>query len=64
MLTISLVMLFILLVAGLVVVFVAFPHRGQQVPQAPWLGEAMERIAERAPVLDPEADEVRAGHRR
>ncbi|MEV7428639.1 MULTISPECIES: hypothetical protein [unclassified Nocardioides] len=63
MLTISLVMLFIVLVAGLVVTYVAFPHRGQQVPQAPWLGEAMERVAERAPVLDPEADEA-AGARR
>lgn len=63
MLTISLVMLFIVLVAGLVVTYVAFPHRGQQVPQAPWLGEAMERVAERAPVLDPEADDA-AGARR
>ncbi|NHC22689.1 hypothetical protein G6553_05805 [Nocardioides sp. IC4_145] len=61
MLTISLVMVFILVVAGLVMTFVAFPHRGQQVPQAPWLGDAMSRVAERAPLLDPERDEVPAG---
>ncbi|MDN4172830.1 hypothetical protein QWY28_07760 [Nocardioides sp. SOB77] len=64
MLTISLVMLFILVVAGLVMTFVAYPHRGQQVPQAPWLGDAMSRLADRAPVLDPESDDVPAGHRR
>ncbi len=61
MLTISLVMVFILVVAGLVMTFVAFPHRGQQVPQAPWLGDAMSRVAERAPLLDPERDEAPAG---
>jgi hypothetical protein len=30
-------------VAGLVVAFVAFPHRGEDVPGAPWLGETMGR---------------------
>jgi hypothetical protein len=59
-LTISLVMVFILVVAGLVITFAAFPHRGQQVPQAPWLGEAMTRVAQRAPLLDREQDEVTA----
>lgn len=63
MLTISLVMLFVLVVAGLVMTFVAFPHRGQRVPQAAWLGDAMERLADRAPVLDPDRDEQRDEHR-
>ncbi|GGO70236.1 hypothetical protein [Nocardioides deserti] len=64
MLTISLVMVLILVVAGLVMTFVAYPHRGQQVPQAPWLGAAMTRVAERAPLLDREQDEVPAGRGR
>jgi len=38
-----LLMFAILLVAGAVVVYVAYPHRGEEVPGAPWLGEAMQR---------------------
>lgn len=38
-----LLMLVILLAAGAVVVYVAFPHRGEEVPGAPWLGEAVQR---------------------
>jgi hypothetical protein len=38
-----LLMVAILLVAGAVVVYVAFPHRGEEVPGAPWLGEAVKR---------------------
>jgi hypothetical protein len=38
-----LLMLVILVVAGAVVVYVAFPHRGEEVPGAPWLGEAVQR---------------------
>jgi hypothetical protein len=36
-------MLTILAIAGFVVLYVAFPHRGEDVPGAPWLGEAMKR---------------------
>ncbi len=58
MLTIVVVMLGILLVAGLVVAFAAYPHRGQQLPTAPWLGEAMaraaDRVTERVPTLAAE----------
>ena len=52
MLWIFLVMLVILALAGLVVTFVAFPHRGEEVPAAPWLGEAMTRAAEAMPTLE------------
>ncbi len=45
-------MLGIVLVAGLVVVYVAFPHRGRQVPNAPWLGRAMRSGVARLPTLD------------
>lgn len=43
MLLLALLMLLSLIVAGAVVVYVAFPHRGEEVPGAPWLGEAMQR---------------------
>lgn len=52
MLVVVLAMLGIVLLAGLVVVYVAYPHRGQDVPNAPWLGEAMRRTVDRLPTLD------------
>ena len=54
---ILLMMLGILLVAGLVFVYVAFPHRGEDIPGAPWLGDAMNRAADAVPVLDEEDGE-------
>ena len=54
MLFVVLAVLVSLVAAGLVVVYVAYPHRGEKVPYAPWLGEAMERATERAPVLEEE----------
>jgi hypothetical protein len=47
-----LAMLAILLLALLVVVYVAYPQRGQDVPGAPWLGDAMRRSVDRLPTLD------------
>lgn len=49
-------MLVVLVIAGLVVVYVAYPHRGQEVPRASWLGEAMTRAAEAAPLLTSEEE--------
>jgi len=43
MLVLALLMLVILAMAGAVVVYVAYPHRGEEVPGAPWLGDAMKR---------------------
>jgi hypothetical protein len=43
MLVLGLLMLAILVIAGAVVVYVAYPHRGEDVPGAPWLGDAMKR---------------------
>ncbi len=34
-------LLVILALAGLVTVFVAFPHRGEHIPHAEWLSDAM-----------------------
>jgi len=43
MVVLVLLMLLILLAAAAVVVYVAYPHRGEEVPVAPWLGEAVRR---------------------
>ena len=47
-------MLVIVAVAGLVVTFVAFPHRGEDVPGASWLGDAMTKAVDALPTLDNE----------
>jgi hypothetical protein len=52
-------MLGIVVLAGLVVVYVAYPHRGQEVPSAPWVGRAMRRGVRRLPTLDNQAAELR-----
>lgn len=57
MLLITVAMLVILVLAALVLVYAAFPHRGETVPGAPWLGEAMERAAEAAPVVETDDEQ-------
>ncbi len=53
-------MVVIVAVAGLVVAFTAFPHRGEDMPGVPWLGEAMDRASGALPTLDrEEAEETR-----
>ena len=49
-----LAMALILVVATVVVAYVAYPHRGEELPVAPWLGEAMKRGVDSLPVLDDE----------
>ena len=61
MLVVFIMMLVALVIAGLVALYVAYPHRGEQVPRAPWLGEAMTRAADAAPVLE---EHEHAEHRR
>jgi hypothetical protein len=58
---IVLTMLVVLVVAGLVVVYVAYPHRGEEIPAAPWLGEAMSKATGAAPVLEVEYDDSESG---
>jgi hypothetical protein len=43
MLVLGFLMVLILATAAGVVVYVAYPHRGEEVPGAPWLGDAMQR---------------------
>jgi hypothetical protein len=50
--TLVIAMLVILVLAALVVLYVAFPHRGEDVPAAPWLGDALRKGVESAPTLD------------
>jgi hypothetical protein len=54
---ILLAMIGIVLVAALVVVYVAYPHRGEEVPNLPWVGEAMRKGVQRLPTLDNLSDE-------
>jgi hypothetical protein len=54
--SILLAMLGIVLLAGLVVVYVAYPHRGEEVPNAPWVGDAMRKGVRLLPTLDNQGD--------
>ena len=49
---ILLAMLVILVLAGVVVLYVAYPHRGEEVPHTPWVGEAMRKGVHLLPTLD------------
>jgi hypothetical protein len=65
-LLILITMLVIIALAGVVLVYVAFPHRGEDLPVAPWLGDAMNTAADRLPTLEPEvgADWTPSGQQR
>ena len=52
MMSILFAMLAIVLLAGVVVLYVAFPHRGEDVPRVPWVGDAMRRGVNQLPTLD------------
>lgn len=41
-----------LLIAAAVAVYVAYPRRGEDVPHAPWLGDAMKRGVDALPTID------------
>ncbi len=52
--TIVIAMVVIVLVAGVFIAYVAFPHRGEDLPGAPWLGRLMRRGAEALPTVEDE----------
>jgi len=52
MLFIVITMVVILMLAAAIGIYVAFPHRGEEVPRAPWLGDAMNKAVDRLPKLD------------
>jgi hypothetical protein len=63
MLVLVLLMLAILLLAAAVVLYVADPHRGEDVPVAPWLGDAMQRGVDTVgDLLDRPSDEREHEH--
>jgi hypothetical protein len=47
MLPIVVTMLVIVVLAVLVVAYVAFPHRGREIPQASWLSNAMTKTVDK-----------------
>ncbi len=51
-------MVVIVLLAGVVVVYVAFPHRGEDLPGVPWLGRLMRKGADSLPTVEPEPGDV------
>jgi hypothetical protein len=59
MLSILFAMLIIVALAGLVVLYVAFPHRGEDVPHVPWVGEAMRKGVDTLPTLDNQRERAR-----
>ena len=62
-LMLAIAMVVILVVAGLVVTYVAFPHRGEEIPGASWLGDAMSKANDRLPKLqDGDLDEGDPDH--
>ena len=61
MLYIVITMLVCLVVAGLVVVYVAYPHRGEKMPAVPWLGDALGRAADVAPVIGEDEAHLQRG---
>ena len=64
MLSIVLAMLAILAIAGAVVLYVAYPHRGEDVPHTPWVGEAMRKGVDALPTLDNQRAREEAAARR
>jgi heme/copper-type cytochrome/quinol oxidase subunit 2 len=56
-LSILLTMFVIVLMAGLIVLYVAYPHRGENMPHTPWVGEAMRKGVSMLPTLDNQSDE-------
>jgi hypothetical protein len=59
---ILLAMVVIIAVAVLVVVYVAYPHRGEEVPNAPWVGEALKRTVDAVPTIEGEGDKPSNEH--
>jgi hypothetical protein len=50
----------ILALCGGIAVYVAFPHRGEELPGVPWLGDAISRAADAVPIVEEEGTNVSA----
>lgn len=60
MLSVVLALLAIVVVAALVVAYVAYPQQGRAIPRARWLSRGLHRLVERTG-LDPDDEEATAG---
>ena len=49
------VLLLALALSAVIMLYVAYPYRGEETPLTPLLGEAMRRGVESLPTLDPQA---------
>jgi hypothetical protein len=52
-------MLVIMVLAAVVVLYVAFPHRGEEMPHTPWVGDAMKKGVNMLPTLDNQRENQR-----
>ena len=62
MLAVVIVMVLILLLAGGIAMYVAYPHRGEEIPYVPWLGDAMNKAADAAPLIEVEYEDSERQH--
>jgi hypothetical protein len=60
---VALAMLGIVALAATVVLYVAYPHRGVDLPKLPWMSDAMRRGVAMLPTVDNLDDRHRSGHR-
>jgi hypothetical protein len=60
MIWILLAMLVILLCAGVIVLYVAFPHRGEEMPHTPWVGRLMRRGVRKLPTIQQQTAQEQA----
>ena len=58
----SLVVLVCLLIAGAVALYVGYTRRGESVPHAPWLGDAMRRGVDALPTIGNQGGAPEAEH--
>jgi hypothetical protein len=50
------VLVLALVLAAAIMLYVAYPYRGEETPVTPLLGQALRRGVEALPTLDPQAD--------
>jgi hypothetical protein len=64
-LIVLLAMAAIVVLAAVIVAYVAYPHRGEDLPGAAWLGDLLREGVESMPTLDEEyGDRLPGAHRR
>lgn len=59
MILVPLAMLVVIVVAAAVMLYVAYPHRGEEMPHTPWVGQAMRKGVNALPTLDNQRERDR-----